>query len=120
MPRSVRSATAPLVLLASSLGVAGCMAQPLQPASASATAAPVPMLVETTCSGCHAVTAGAQSPVAAAPAFADLALSPGLTEETLADFLADSNNYPDLMDVELDRSEAREIARYILSLKPAD
>lgn len=113
MPSLPASRLLALTFLSGSLAACQTVAEP-EPA------AQMPQLVEISCAGCHAVTAGTLSPNPAAPSFSDLANSPGLTEETLAEFLADAHNYPDQMDVELNAAEAREISRYILTLRDED
>lgn len=79
-----------------------------------------PTLVQATCAGCHAIVPGHRSPIAEAPTFEDIANLPGFTRKTLIVFLADTHNYPDIMDVDLDREDIELIADYMLTLRRDD
>ncbi len=80
----------------------------------------VPLLINSTCRSCHAVTTDAISPHPRAPTFVDIANTPGLTRETLTTFLGDAHNYPDQMDVDLDAADIAIIAEYMLTLQSED
>ena len=99
--------------------VAGC-ATTAERSAATAEAAEPPVLVQATCAACHAVTAGATSPIAPAPGFEDIANAEGLTRESLIVFLGDSHNYPDIMDVDLSPEVVELIADYMLTLRRSD
>ena len=79
-----------------------------------------PVLVQATCMSCHAVTPGTFSPIPQAPTFEHIANLDGLTRETLIAFLADSHNYPDIMDVDLSRADVEVVADYMLTLRRDD
>lgn len=119
---SLRPGSAIVLLAAAAVGLSGCEAA-RQPAVASA--APDPALAEhhplqfaqAACGGCHAVQAPWLSPNPAAPGFADVANREGVTEETLHTYLIDAHNYPLEMDFDLDSSQARALAQYILALR---
>ena len=69
------------------------------------------------CGGCHAVQKPWLSPNPASPSFADIANRDGVTEETLRQYLVDAHNYPLEMDFDLDESQSRVLAQYILTLR---
>ncbi|MFN7158467.1 MAG: hypothetical protein ACK4MR_07210, partial [Erythrobacter cryptus] len=62
-----------------------------------------PAFIEAACGGCHAVEPPFLSPNPAAPSFAAIANRPGLSQTSLADWLADAHNYPEQMDFTLTR-----------------
>jgi cytochrome c553 len=76
--------------------------------------------VQAACGGCHAVEKGYLSPNPQAPRWVDIANREGLSEETLASWLYDAHNYPEMMDFDLDRSRADEIADHMLKLRSED
>ena len=79
-----------------------------------------PRVVADVCAGCHAVERGALSPLPDAPSFASIANREGLTSETLAAYLRDAHNYPDIMDVGLDDEDVALVTAHIISLQDAD
>jgi mono/diheme cytochrome c family protein len=78
-----------------------------------------PAFVEAACGGCHAVEPPFLSPNPASPSFAAIANRRGLSEKSLADWLANAHNYPEDMDFTLTRPQIDQIARYMVSLRDA-
>jgi mono/diheme cytochrome c family protein len=78
-----------------------------------------PAFVEAACGGCHAVEPPFLSPNPASPSFASIANRPGLSETSLADWLAEAHNYPEDMDFTLTRAQIDQIARYMVTLRQA-
>jgi mono/diheme cytochrome c family protein len=78
-----------------------------------------PAFVEAACGGCHAVEPPFLSPNPASPSFAAIANRPGLSETSLADWLAEAHNYPEDMDFTLTRPQIDQIARYMVTLRDA-
>jgi mono/diheme cytochrome c family protein len=75
-------------------------------------------LAETVCAQCHAVGAGQRrSPNRAAPSFADIAESPGLTATAIRVWL--QTPHPTMPNIRLGNDEKDGIVAYLLSLKPA-
>ncbi len=69
------------------------------------------------CAACHAVGINGSSPNPESPSFEDIANQPGLTRTSLRRFLTDSHNYPDAMQFTVERSEIRNLADYMLTLR---
>ncbi|MCL9982183.1 MAG: hypothetical protein NBV60_03395 [Erythrobacter sp.] len=78
-----------------------------------------PAFVEAACGGCHAVEPPFLSPNPASPSFAAIANRNGLSEKSLADWLEDAHNYPELMDFTLTRPQIDQIAAYMVTLRKA-
>ncbi len=78
-----------------------------------------PAFVEAACGGCHAVEPPFLSPNPQAPSFASIANRRGLSETSLADWLANAHNYPEDMDFTLTRPQINQIARYMVTLRRA-
>jgi mono/diheme cytochrome c family protein len=78
-----------------------------------------PAFVEAACGGCHAVEPPFLSPNPTSPSFAAFANRRGLSEKSLADWLAEAHNYPEDMDFTLTRAQIDEIARYMVTLRKA-
>jgi len=78
-----------------------------------------PAFVEAACGGCHAVEPPFLSPNPAAPSFLAIANRRGLSERSLADWLADAHNYPEDMDFTLTRAQIDQIAAYMVRLRNA-
>ncbi|MDT8280296.1 MAG: hypothetical protein RQ806_07095 [Erythrobacter sp.] len=78
-----------------------------------------PAFVEAACGGCHAVEPPFLSPNPASPSFAAIANRRGLSEQSLADWLAEAHNYPEDMDFTLTRPQIDQIARYMVTLRKA-
>ncbi|RNJ61378.1 MAG: hypothetical protein EDM03_16175 [Porphyrobacter sp. IPPAS B-1204] len=78
-----------------------------------------PAFVEAACGGCHAVEPPFLSPNPASPSFAAIANRRGLSEKSLADWLAVAHNYPEDMDFTLTRPQIDQIARYMVTLRKA-
>ena len=69
------------------------------------------------CAECHAVEENVRtSPNPLAPAFEEIASVPGMTTAALIVVL--SNPHREMPDLIIDRDELRDVAAYILSLKP--
>ncbi len=69
------------------------------------------------CGGCHAVEAGTLSPNPASPSFEEIANRKKLSEATLATWLRDAHNYPEVMDFDLDQAQVDALAAHILTLR---
>lgn len=95
--------------------LAACQAAP--PASSASKPHRVPTLVQGVCGDCHGVEAPFLSPNPAAPGFDAIANSAGLSGESLTRWLIDAHNYPELMDFELSKDEARAVADYMVTLQ---
>lgn len=78
-----------------------------------------PAFVEAACGGCHAVEPPFLSPNPASPSFAAIANRRGLSEKSLADWLAEAHNYPEDMDFTLTRKQVDQIAAYMVRLRDA-
>ncbi len=78
-----------------------------------------PAFVEAACGGCHAVEPPFLSPNPAAPSFAAIANRRGLSETSLADWLAEAHNYPQDMDFPPTPDQIDPIARYMVTLRDA-
>ncbi len=78
-----------------------------------------PAFIEAACGGCPAVEPPVRSPNPASPSFAAIANRPGLSERSLADWLADAHNYPEDMDFTLTRKQIDQIAAYMVTLRDA-
>ena len=103
------------LLSAAVLLVTGC-----QTAAPQTKAAKPPAFVEAACGGCHAVEPPFLSPNPESPSFAAIANREGLSEATVAGWLADAHNYPEQMDFDLTREQAQQIADYMITLRRAD
>lgn len=78
-----------------------------------------PAFVEGACGGCHAVEPPFLSPNPRSPSFAAIANRRGLSEKSLADWLAEAHNYPEDMDFTLTRAQIDQIAAYMVTLRQA-
>jgi len=78
-----------------------------------------PAFVEAACGGCHAVEPPFLSPNPRSPSFAAIANRRGLSERSLADWLAEAHNYPEDMDFTLTRPQIDQIAAYMVTLRQA-
>lgn len=78
-----------------------------------------PAFVEAACGGCHAVEPPFLSSNPAAPSFASIANRPGLSETSLAAWLAEAHNYPEDMDFTLTKPQIDQIASYMATLRKA-
>lgn len=110
------------LLAAASLPLAACQmtgAEPVQ-ASASAPSASPPAFVEAACGGCHAVEPPFLSPNPQAPSFEAIANREGISEKSLAGWLADAHNYPEVMDFDMTLEQAKGIADYMITLRRED
>ncbi len=114
--RGMAYRTITLALFAASL--AAC--QTVAPASQQTVAPDPPAFVEAACGGCHAVQPPFLSPNPVSPGFDAIANREGLTDETLAAWLTDAHNYPDVMDFDLSPEQAQEIADYMITLRRED
>lgn len=116
------------------LALASCVTTSDPAANAHADSTPRPMLADeggtdpasdlafaqAACGGCHAVEPPGLSPNPKSPTFADIANSPGLTDDTLAVWLSDAHNYPEEMDFDLNDKQIETIARHMLRLRDPD
>ena len=75
---------------------------------------------KTNCTGCHAITPAGTSANPEAPHFQTIANMPGLTRETLRNFLRDSHNYPAAMNFTVEPGQVEDLTDYVLSLRKAD
>ncbi|MEM8724866.1 MAG: hypothetical protein AAGE86_05000 [Pseudomonadota bacterium] len=98
--------------------LAACQTTSAQPPDAAVPNPPA--FVEAACGGCHAVQPPFLSPNPAAPSFDAIANREGLSDETLAAWLSDAHNYPEVMDFDLSPEQAEEIADYMISLRRGD
>jgi len=78
-----------------------------------------PAFVEAACGGCHAVEPPFLSPNPASPSFAAIANRRGLSEKSLAEWLAEAHNYPEQMDFTLTPPQIDQIAAYMVTLRKA-
>ena len=72
------------------------------------------------CSGCHAVGRSGASPNADAPTFSAIANMPGLSGETLRQYLRDSHNDPAAMNFTVEPAEIDDLADYVITLQRPD
>jgi mono/diheme cytochrome c family protein len=72
------------------------------------------------CSGCHEITATGISPNPASPPFAAVVNKPGITRDTLRQFLRDSHNFPDAMNFRVEPEQIDDLADYMLTLQTPD
>ncbi|MBS3651592.1 c-type cytochrome [Pseudaminobacter sp. 19-2017] len=74
-------------------------------------------LAREVCASCHAVLGDqSRSPVAEAPSFKTIAMTPGMTAAALNVWLT-SHDHFSMPRIELSRDEVRNVSAYILSLK---
>ncbi|MCT2400617.1 cytochrome c [Novosphingobium mangrovi (ex Huang et al. 2023)] len=71
------------------------------------------------CASCHGVVPNTVSPNPESPPFEDIANRNGLTVETLGQFLVDSHNFPVAMDFTVTRTQARDLATWMLTMRKA-
>lgn len=69
------------------------------------------------CSACHAITAEGISPNPESPPFAAVVNKPGITRDTLRQFLRDSHNFPDAMNFSVEPGQIDDLADYMLTLR---
>lgn len=69
------------------------------------------------CTGCHAITPTGTSANPEAPNFQTIANMPGLTRETLRNFLRDSHNYPAAMNFAVEPSQVEDLTDYVMTLR---
>lgn len=116
-----------LALLAAPLAALGACQTPgsenpppmIGTASSSARDTRAPAFVEGACGGCHAVEPPFLSPNPRSPSFAAIANRRGLSEKSLADWLAEAHNYPEEMDFTLTAAQIDQIAAYMVTLQNA-
>ncbi len=118
--RALALLTAPLMVLAA-CQTAGSENPPamLGKSTARSPDARAPAFVEAACGGCHAVEPPFLSPNPRSPSFAAIANRRGLSEKSLADWLAEAHNYPEDMDFTLTRPQIDQIAAYMVTLRNA-
>ena len=76
--------------------------------------------VQANCASCHAIEGGSLSSNPQAPRFVDIANRDWLTRESLAAWLADAHNYPEMMNVDLAPEQVDAVAGYMLTLRSED
>lgn len=120
-----------MLALAAGLGLSACATTQFE-ASSSGAEAPKPSavvdhaardqhaFVQAACGGCHAVDPPGLSPNPLAPEFEAIANQPGLTEDTLASWLSDAHNYPEVMDFDLEPHHIEWIAAHMITLRRED
>ncbi|WP_162290997.1 cytochrome c [Erythrobacter colymbi] len=116
-----------LLLLAAIASLAACATAPgtenpppmLGKATSPSRDTRAPAFVEGACGGCHAVEPPFLSPNPRSPSFAAIANRPGLSEASLAAWLAEAHNYPEDMDFTLTPAQTRQIAAYMVTLREA-
>ena len=111
-----------LLLALTAIALAGCQTyQASEPETASSAIQPdPPAFVEAACGGCHAVQPPFLSPNPQAPSFEAIANREGLSEDTLASWLKDAHNYPEVMDFDLEDEQVEQIAEYMITLRRGD
>jgi mono/diheme cytochrome c family protein len=72
------------------------------------------------CSGCHAVAKGQISPNPEAPSFEAVVNAPDVTSATLAPWLRDSHNFPQMMRFSIAPDQIDDLAAYMLTLQNPD
>ncbi len=72
------------------------------------------------CGGCHAVEYPGASPNPNSPTFAAIANREGVSDETLAEWLANAHNYPEVMDFDLTAEQVELIAQHMRTLRRDD
>lgn len=116
----------PLLALAAcsapTTGAAGTAPAPPAATSAPSAAPSTPVargraFAQAHCSGCHAVTRGRVSPNPESPPFETVVDTPGLTGTTLAAWLRDSHNFPEIMNFSIDPGQVDDLAAYMLTLR---
>lgn len=106
------------------LALTACTAASEPPQAVSA--APPPALepaergqafAQARCSACHAITAQGISPNPESPPFAAVVNKPGITRDTLRQFLRDSHNFPGAMNFRVEPEQIDDLADYMLTLQ---
>lgn len=72
------------------------------------------------CSDCHGIERNQASPNPAAPAFEQVANTPGLTAASLKSWLSDVHNFPEQMYFEIPEEHIEDLAAYMLTLRRED
>lgn len=72
------------------------------------------------CAACHGIGVNEPSPNPESPTFEAVANMPGLTEQSLREFLRDSHNFPAAMNFEVGPRQVDELAAYAVTLRRAD
>lgn len=72
------------------------------------------------CAACHAIGPSDKAANADSPRFEAVANMPGLTEQSLRQFLRDSHNYPAAMNFSVESDQVDELAAYVITLRRAD
>lgn len=72
------------------------------------------------CADCHAVERLQTSPVPSAPSFEAVANAPGVTRESLSQWLNTSHDYPREMYFEIPEERIDDLVAYMLTLRSAD
>lgn len=90
--------------------------QPAVGADASPAAIRGAAFAQSHCSQCHSIEDGF-SPRPESPSFAQIINTPGLTDESLNYWLANSHNFPEIMDFTIAPEQIDDLARYMLTLR---
>ena len=117
-----------LLLPLAMLPIAACtplVERPAPPAAGTATSTAAPAssaqrglaFAQAQCAACHGVTAGASSPNPESPSFAAIANLPGLTGQSLRQYLADSHNFPAVMAFTVEPQQVDDLTAYVLTLR---
>ncbi|MDR2857373.1 MAG: cytochrome c [Novosphingobium sp.] len=106
------------------LALAACIAasQLPQASLARSPAAPAPVkrgqaFAQAHCSVCHAIADEGFSPNPESPPFAAVVNKPGITRNTLRQFLRDSHNFPAAMNFRVEPARIDDLADYMLTLR---
>ena len=96
-----------------------------QPFASTAKAQTAPIKVgyelsEALCSGCHAISADEISSNPSSPSFVAIANTHGLTLARLREWLRDSHNFPEQMEMEVGDQDVDLLAGYIITLRDED
>jgi mono/diheme cytochrome c family protein len=106
------------------LALTACTAASEPPQASSAPPPPVlnsaergQAFAQARCSSCHAITAQGISPNPESPPFAAVVNKPGITRDTLRQFLRDSHNFPSVMNFRVEPEQIDDLADYMLTLQ---
>ena len=105
------------VIAAALLFASGLLASPPPGPAQSATAQRGLAFAQAHCASCHGVSAGTVSLHPEAPPFADIANRPGVTQQTLRQFLGDSHNFPEAMNFRVDPASLDDLAAHFVTLR---
>lgn len=75
------------------------------------------LIARDSCSSCHAVSLGGDSPNSHAPEFREVINRPGMDAEALAGWLNEAHNYPAEMGVHLEPHQVDSLVAYMLRMR---